>query len=294
MDWTRKELKENAKTLLKNIYWKAVLVALILSVVSGGSSGAASSSRSTSGLSESDKQEVEEAIENLVESFTGIDLDETDDYNDYDYDLDDMSYSKNDISVMNVSDYSDGLAAIWIIVGMVIGLVVIAMLIGCALSILIFKPLQVGCKKFFANADRGTEDLADIGSSFKSGVWGNTVKVMFLQSLYISLWTLLFIVPGIIKAYEYMMVPYILADHPDWTSAEIFAKSKEMMTGNKWNAFVLGLSFIGWRILAVITLGLLNIFYVNPYYDLTEAQLYATLKYTYDNEAVDVAYAYES
>ena len=112
---------------------------------------------------------------------------------------------------------------------------------------------------------------------------------MFLEGLYIFLWSLLFIIPGIIKTYEYLMVPYILAENPELSTKEVFARSKQMMTGDKWNAFVLQLSFLGWILLSVFTCGILLIFYVGPYSELTYAELYAVLKQkinSSDSEAV--------
>ena len=85
---------------------------------------------------------------------------------------------------------------------------------------------------------------------------------------------LLFIIPGIVKSYEYMMIPYLLAEHPEMTRQEAFAESKQMMDGNKWDAFVLDLSFIGWTLLGVCTFGILLVFYVEPYIYLTRAELY--------------------
>lgn len=110
---------------------------------------------------------------------------------------------------------------------------------------------------------------------FKSGHYGNIVVTMFLMNLYITLWSLLFLIPGIIKAYEYLMIPYILADNPGMDRKEAFAISKRMMDGEKWNAFNLQLSFIGWILLSVFTCGLLGIFYVSPYMEVTMAELYA-------------------
>ena len=80
----------------------------------------------------------------------------------------------------------------------------------------------------------------------------------------------MFIIPGIIKQYEYMMIPFLLA--------EAFEKSRQMMKGNKWAAFVLDLSFIGWSLLGIITFGLVNIFFAGPYQYLTQSQLYFRLK----------------
>ena len=75
-----------------------------------------------------------------------------------------------------------------------------------------------------------------------------------------------------------MMVPYILAENPDMSREEVFALSKQMMKGNKWDAFVLDLSFILWDILGACTLGILHIFYIEPYKRLTDAGLYQALK----------------
>ena len=102
---------------------------------------------------------------------------------------------------------------------------------------------------------------------------------MFFRDLYTVLWTLLLIIPGIVKSYEYQMIPYLLAENPQMTKEQAFAESKRMMTGQKWRAFVLDLSFIGWNILSALTLGILGIFYVQPYMDATHAALYETHRY---------------
>ena len=80
--------------------------------------------------------------------------------------------------------------------------------------------------------------------------------------------------PGIVKSYEYRMVPYILAENPGMNRSEAFAISKQMMNGQKWDVFVLDLSFIGWHLLSGITLGIVGIFWVNPYVQATNAELY--------------------
>ena len=85
-------------------------------------------------------------------------------------------------------------------------------------------------------------------------------------------------IPGIIKAYEYLMVPYIIADDPNIDRRTAFRLSAQMMYGNKLNAFVLSLSFIGWELLSALTFGVLELFYVGPYRELTYAALYEKLK----------------
>ena len=83
--------------------------------------------------------------------------------------------------------------------------------------------------------------------------------------------------PGIVKSYSYRMVPFLLADHPELSGTETITLSRQMMNGHKWNAFVLDLSFLGWHILSILTLGLLGIFFVNPYQLSTDAELYRVL-----------------
>ena len=106
----------------------------------------------------------------------------------------------------------------------------------------------------------------------------NIVLTMFLRDLFTTLWSLLLVVPGIVKHYEYLMVPYIIAENPAMDYKEAFQISKQMMDGNKWDAFVLDLSFIGWTLLGVCTFGILLVFYVEPYIYLTRAELYHALK----------------
>ena len=89
---------------------------------------------------------------------------------------------------------------------------------------------------------------------------------------------MLFVVPGIMKAYSYRLVPYILADNTDIAPMDALKLSQEMMNGHRMNAFILDLSFIGWFILTLLTCGLLGIFYVNPYYHATNAELYLAIK----------------
>ena len=107
----------------------------------------------------------------------------------------------------------------------------------------------------------------------------NIVKIMFFRDLYLLLWTLLFVIPGIIKYYEYRMVPYILAENPQMPKNQVFVESRQMMDGQKWSTFLLDLSFLGWDILGVMTGGILTLFYVQPYKDATGAALYERLRY---------------
>ena len=109
-------------------------------------------------------------------------------------------------------------------------------------------------------------------------IYCSALICLFLRNLYIALWSLLLVIPGIIKSYEYRMVTYLLAEYPDMTREEAFKISKEMMTGQKMDAFLLDLSFFGWYLLTAITCGIAGIFYVLPYVHATNAELYVTLR----------------
>ena len=156
-------------------------------------------------------------------------------------------------------------------------ILIAALVFAILLKVLIVNPLFVGINRFKINAVNDKGNVSDLGHGFGCAYKRN-IKTLFFMDLYIILWSLLFIIPGIVKSYEYRMIPYILAENPDIDKNEAFAKSKAMMNGNKWRAFVLDLSFILWDFLGAITLGIVSTFYVEPYKHLTDAALYEALK----------------
>ena len=154
----------------------------------------------------------------------------------------------------------------------------IGSLFQSVLRVFLTAPLEVSIKRFLLfNRCSDQANLKELGYAFRYS-YLNIVKVLFFQLLYIFLWGLLFWVPGIVKSYEYRMIPYLLAENPNLSKDEAFAISKRMMDGEKWEAFVLDCSFIGFYILSVFTFGLLSIFYVTPYKVLTDTELYVALK----------------
>ena len=122
-----------------------------------------------------------------------------------------------------------------------------------------------------------TAKIGEMKEIFRKGSWINVAITMLLRNIYNFLWYFT-IIGGIIKMYEYRMIPYILAENPKANRKEVFKLSKQMMKGNKWKTFLLDVSFFGWNILSMITLGLLNILYVNPYKASTNAELYVELR----------------
>ena len=269
--WTRAELKSKAKFSFKRNYWKSVLISLILALlVGGGSSGSSISSAVSNNLIGSSDSSVTDDYSNDYSSlYDGNDFyDDTYDGNVED-DIDDLN---------SMADNTAGMMAIGIFLMVFIMMFVVLMAVVILLDVFIFNPLEVGCKKYYLRNLNEPAQVGNIGYAFDNN-YKNITKTMFFRDLFTVLWTLLFIIPGIVKSYEYQMIPYLLADNPQMTKEQAFEESKRMMQGQKWKAFVLDLSFIGWNILSALTLGILGIFYVQPYMDATHAALYEALRY---------------
>ena len=152
----------------------------------------------------------------------------------------------------------------------------VASIFGILYTIFIGNVIVVGNNRYFIKNHDVNPELGEIFSGFK-GDYLNVVKIMFLMNLKILLWLFLFIVPGFIKAYEYSMIPYLLAENPNITTDEAFSLSKQMTTGQKMDLFVLDLSFLGWIILGLICCGI-GILFVLPYPEATNAEVYLNLK----------------
>lgn len=162
-----------------------------------------------------------------------------------------------------------------LIIGSVIAIaviIIIAMLLSTALSIFFCNIILVGEKKFFIENTVEKPNINLIFSGFKN--YKRNLKAMFLIDIKVFLWSLLFIIPGIVKAYEYALVPYILAENPEAASKEAFERSAQLMHGNKWRLFKLEFSFIGWGILALFTCGI-GFMFLAPYVSAAMAEFYA-------------------
>ena len=277
--WTRRELKEKGKFAFKRNYWKTVLVAILFTLVAGGM-GSAGGSSFGSGVSEGMSEAAEEAKSETDDVLDGVDdyYDGEDSYEDeataedwaqgiMNGEIEDPAkFSQTDIIAIAVAG----------VVMVVIGLIIVALVL--VIDVFVANPLEVGIRRFFTQNLNQSASVKEITYAFDSN-YKNIAKTMFYRDLYTFLWSLLFIIPGIVKAYEYRMVPYLLAENPMMSKEEAFAASKQMMDGQKWRTFVLDLSFFGWILLSGFTCGILSIFYVNPYVFSTEAALYERLRY---------------
>ncbi|HZG88103.1 DUF975 family protein [Paenibacillus sp.] len=163
-----------------------------------------------------------------------------------------------------------------VIVG-IIAVAVLAFLLGLAFEIFLRLPLEVGARQYFKQSAQNDVNMNYLGYSFNKGKYLSIVKGMFWMSFLNFLWFLLLIIPGIVKAYAYGMVPYILADNPWIGTRRAVELSKQMTKGEKWKMFVLDLSFIGWYLLGMLAC-FVGILFVLPYVNATKAELYLTLR----------------
>ena len=148
--------------------------------------------------------------------------------------------------------------------------------------ILLYFPLvYIGyynsCRLLYENGD--DQMISNFFKLTFKNYWHN-VWVVFLMMLKIALWTLLFIIPGIYKAIQYSMAPYIAVEHPELSASETIAMSRKMTSGHVFDLFLLGLSFVGWILLAMLTLGI-GYYWVMPYMYTTYAAYYGDLKAEY-------------
>ena len=274
--WTRAELKERGKAAFKANYWKCVLVALIVSLVSGGlSSGSGYKSGGN--------------FSNIYEQ-----IKDRNDSHDSESDIDELDDITSGIAGETENDSHDGpdsgaIAAMVIVAFAVFTIIIIAMVIGFVISAFLLNPVKVGCNRFFVRNLEEPAELSNLSRGF-DGNYKNVVKILFFRDLYIFLWCLIPVAGffiAIVKGLEYRMIPYLLTDDPDLDKDEAFALSREMMDGQKWNAFVLDLSFIGWHLLSLLTIGILEIFYVAPYVQSNNAALYETLNDGYTDNSIE-------
>lgn len=155
---------------------------------------------------------------------------------------------------------------------------------GTLLTLLLGGPITVGMNYFFVKNVRGERDELSVTTPFTEAFQNYPRKLggSLWMGLFVFLWGLLFIIPGLIKAISYSMTQYILADCPNVKATDALKLSMRMMKGHKWEYFVLGLSFIGWGLLSLLTLGLLGALYTGPYMRSSIAQYYLEVR----NEAL--------
>lgn len=159
-------------------------------------------------------------------------------------------------------------------------------LISIFLMIPIGYGLAISFKKLLLENDT---DI--MGNMFRLAFGQDYMRIvgtLLLMNIYMFLWTLLLIVPGIIKQLSYAMTPYILSDEPELSGSQAIDRSRAMMKGHKFDLFYLCLSFIGWGLLCVLTLGI-GFFWLVPYIQTSMASFYAEVKAEYEANQDQVA-----
>ena len=174
----------------------------------------------------------------------------------------------------NSDIYSGNLFNAEMITGLLAGIATVVILIVLVAKVFVGNLLKMGGYRFFILNQTAQPGIGTLLDGFRSGHYVNIVLAMFLRDLFTALWSLLLVVPGIVKHYEYLMVSYIIAENPAMDYKEAFQISKQMMDGEKMEAFIMDLSFLGWYLLSAVTCGLLAIFYVNPYVQASFAEMY--------------------
>lgn len=156
---------------------------------------------------------------------------------------------------------------------------ILSSLLSSAISLLLFI-VTIGYTKFMLNFINDKEySLDQLWSYF--GDWKNLATVWIHETVMVFLYYLLLIVPGIIKTISYSLVPYILVDNPNMSSSDVLDLSTKMMNGHKMDYFKLELSFIGWHLLAVLTLGILEI-WIAPYQATAMTKFLSEVKAEYE------------
>lgn len=269
--WTRKDIKQKAKDALKRNYWRIVLVAMLAGILAGGASPVAGSagsvnvSSNTDHLAElSDDMDVVESTSDPESSIIGLFVTP-------------LGVVTGELTDMEIMVFGISLVVIICMIALFI------MAFIYALMALLYNPFYTGVCRFMLKSVDDKADVKEIAYGFDHS-YKNVVKTMFHTDIRVIAWTFLFIIPGIYKKYQYRMVPYILAEHPDMNYKEVLQMSRDIMNGEKWHVFVLDLSFILWHILGTITCGIVEVFYVSPYVYLTNAALYRRLCEGKDND----------
>ncbi len=166
---------------------------------------------------------------------------------------------------------------VWIFFGVTLMAFLVIAVVFIFLRVVLGYALIVGARRFYIDGTNGSVGLDRLKFSFEKDRFFPIAKAMFYRDVINFLYFLLLIIPGIIKAYAFSMVPYILADNPNIGTKRAVELSTQMTEGHKFNIFILDLSFIGWYILATFFWAL-GIHFLNPYIDATKAQLYLVLR----------------
>lgn len=161
-------------------------------------------------------------------------------------------------------------------IALVLAVVAIVASVYAVIQLIVGSVVSIGYAEFNINIVESEDpSISTLFSNFdrsKTAIWAR-----ILRSIKIALWTLLFVIPGIVASYKFALMEFVLADNPEMSAREALKESKELMSGNKWRLFCLQLSFIGWYLLGILTLGIAFIWIV-PYQQASYAEFYRDVR----------------
>lgn len=248
--WTSAELKERAKKVLGKYYWTAFLVSVVAAIFGGaqvcGNPSFSFSSNAQNRLS------------------TGGD-----------YSLNGfINYFNFDFSSAGLFGYLLNLLFGFMAIS---GALLILFVCSYGFRILVGGPMETGLNRYLLEARQDRSDFGNLFYGFRNGRYWNVVKVTAWRELFTFLWSLLLLIPGIVKSYAYSMIPFLLVDNPQMDYRRAMKLSIAMTDGEKFNIFVLQLSFLGWNLLGLLAC-CVGVIFVMPYQFATMAELYAVLR----------------
>lgn len=245
--WTRVELKERAKGVLRKYYWMAFAVTLVAEILGGFGSGFSSRF-----------QGHDHGFWNLLQPGNWL-----------------VWHGRS--IFFDFGTLPGALFGALTAVFTATGIFMLTFGVGLAFIIFLGGPVEVGMDRYFLEARQDRSDFVNLFCSFRNGKYLNIVKATAWRVLFTCLWTLLFLIPGIVKYYAYSMIPYLMADNPDLDYKRAMVLSMAMTQGKKGDIFVLDLSFILWILACLCTCGI-GFFFLSPYFWGTRAELYAELR----------------
>lgn len=276
--WTREELKRDGKNFVKRHLKKAVLVTLIFWIISS-----LFGNQQNSGVDyATDRMGISTSIQTSANPFLRFrvgtpSLEFDQDFSREDYDINgNFSREWIESEQPSRSSFLKRLAGSFMIM-VSLPIFIALMIISLLGKFIIFNPIRIGKAAFFVEGYEKEPEVKDLFRYFKSPYYRELILNLFVKDLYLFLWSLLFIIPGIYKYYQYIYVDYLLMEDPSMTIHDAIDRSKEMTDGEKWNIFILDMSFIGWYFLSALLLGIPGLL-VDPYVDATFGRLYLRKK----------------
>jgi uncharacterized membrane protein len=299
--WKTKDIKKSGRNILKNNFSTLVMVSLFLTLIFGGSIGNRTGySVFTEAFEQiqnvqnyrqtkSEKEVIKDSLDKILSQYLSGNMNGfIKEYNEKNNVYSGFMFSAFNFisnSEAEIQNFVKSISEDESKIHAARAALIIFTSIGIFIRILLINPISVGEKRLFLESIYYKKTkLWAITYPFKlkKKRYKKTAETMLTVRFYQLLWNIT-IIGGAIKHYSYLMVPYIIAENPHIDAKDAIKMSQLMMNGNKWKAFLTDLTFLGWEVLNILTLGLVGLYY-SPYYMATYAALYAELRKEYKKE----------